>query len=84
MREAHLSGPSCTVSSTPRRGFTPLHLRQGSFGFSVAAFPIGPFPRRPICNQRDWVEQGITALSARRSRTSPITGIRLQRMLSQS
>lgn len=47
IREARLSGPSCTVSSTPRRGFTPLHLRQGSFGFSVSASSIGPFPRRP-------------------------------------
>lgn len=57
----------------------------------LTLLPALPCPCRPIPSvivlgslgfpKADWVEQGIAALSARRSRTSPITGIRLQRLL---
>ena len=40
-----------------------------------------PFPRRPIPSaEADWVEGGIAASSALRSRASPTTGTRLQQL----
>jgi len=43
----------------------------------VAVVPVSVSPN----HLRDWVERGIAAPSALRSRTSPITGIRLRRQL---
>ena len=69
----------------PGGDFHHLHLRQGSFGFNAVAYP--PPARFRVAQSHhcgvDWVEPGIAARSARRSRTSPTTGIRLQRVLSR-
>lgn len=63
---------------------TPSHVDRVppvSACIRIPLWPISVSPNLPI--EGDWVERDITVPSAHRSRTSGITRIRLQRMLSQ-
>lgn len=82
--EALVSGTRHTVAYVPRAGLdTRFRLTAGTHAISC----VRPFPCRPIPwtsglrGPPDWVEGGIAATSALRSRASPIRGTRLRRCI---
>lgn len=81
-KDTYTPGPSPTVSSRPWWGFSPLPSRAGIHRFQGGLpFLLRPVSASPNLTKVEWVELRISAESARCNRTSPITGIRLQRML---
>lgn len=80
---AYVSGIRHPLSIGPGGGAC-THFRTAT-GSQVISY-LAPFQRRPIPwtfgvhLAPDWVEDGITAASARRSRASSITSTRLQQL----
>ena len=79
MRDAHLCGRGSTITGRPSDGLATVSpFRQGCLCRHRSRVRVA---QHQTAQRADWVEQGIAALSARCSRTSPIKGIRLRLVL---